>query len=100
MKDRDGKLKGIMGDIFNKKSAPAFTKFDSDKIGSCFAIKKHSKIPTIFCPKIALKANIIKDTEWEFAEHDIAFCVIPILVPIPFGKIIKSISFDDLFIKK
>jgi hypothetical protein len=95
MKDQDGKLERIIGNFYNEKSAPAFTKIDSDKIGSCFAIQQHSKIPIKFCPEIALKTNIVKDTEWEFAENDIALCIVSILTPIPFGKNIKSTSFDD-----
>jgi hypothetical protein len=67
---------------------------------SCFVIQQHSKIPTKFHPKIALKASNVKDTEGEFAEHDIALCVVPILAPIPFGKLIESISFNDLFIEE
>jgi hypothetical protein len=63
VKDQDGKLKGIVGNIFNKKSAPAFTKISSDDISSCFAIQQHSEIPIKFCPEIVLKANILKDTE-------------------------------------
>jgi hypothetical protein len=77
--------------IFQTKSDPAFTKIDGDEIGSCFAIQQHSKIPTKFCPEIALKANIFKDREQEFAEHDIALCIVPILTPIPFGTNIESI---------
>jgi hypothetical protein len=100
LKDQDGKLEGIIGNIFNQKSAPAFTKIDGDEIGSCFAIQQHSKIPPNFSPKIVLKANIIKDAEWEFAEHNIPLCVVPILASIPFGKNIESISFDDSFIEE
>jgi hypothetical protein len=100
MKDQDGKFDKIIGNIFNNKSAPAFTNINGDEIGSCFAIQQYSKIPTKFCPKIALKANIVRDTEWESTEHDITLCVVPILDPIPFGKNIESISFDDLFIKE
>jgi hypothetical protein len=100
VKDQVGKLEGIIGNIFNKKSAPAFTNIGGDEIGSCFAIQQHSEIPIKFHPKIALKVNIIKDTEWEFAEDDIALCVVPVLAPIPFGKYIEFISFDDSFIKE
>jgi hypothetical protein len=99
MKDQVGKLEGITGNIFNEKSATAFTKINCDEIGSCFAIQQHSKIPIKFCPNIALKANIVKDTEWEFAEDEIALCVVPILAPIPFGKNIES-TFNDSFIKE
>jgi hypothetical protein len=63
VKDQDGKLKGIIGNIFNKKSAPAFTKIDGDKISSCFTIQQHSEIPIKCFPEIALEANIVKDTE-------------------------------------
>jgi hypothetical protein len=100
MKDQDGKLNWIIGHIFNDKSAPAFTKIDGDEIGSCFAIQQYFKIPTKFCPKIAHKTNIVKGTEWESTEHNIALCVVPVLAPIPFGKNIMSISFDDSFIKE
>ncbi len=96
MKDWDGKLKGIIGNIFNKKSAPAFTKIDGDKIGSCFAIQQHSEIPTKSCPMIVLEANIVKDTEWEFAEHDIALCVVPIL---PLSPLVKILSLFLLMIR-
>jgi hypothetical protein len=100
VKDQVGKLNRIIGNIFNDKSAPAFTKIDGDKIGSCFAIQEYSAIPTKFGPDIVLEVNIVKDTEWASAEHDIALCVVPNLTPIPFGKNIESISLDDLFIKE
>ncbi len=59
VKDWDSKLQGIIGNIFNKISAPALMKINGDEIGSCFAIQQHSKIPTKFCSKIVLKVNIL-----------------------------------------
>ncbi len=87
--------------MFDESSSPAFFKIDQDEIGSCYAIREHTKIPAKFRPKIALQSDSVKDTDWEDAQMEIALIAIPTLAPIPYGtKEIKSTTLDDKFIEE
>jgi hypothetical protein len=100
VKDNEGKLIGITGNMFDKGSTPAFTNLNSDKIGSCFAIQSFDVVPKKFCPETLLQANIVKETDWEKAMTEIVLIVLPTVVPLPFGKEIESTSFDDSFVEE
>ena len=67
----------IIGNMFDESSSPAFFKIDQDKIGSCYAILEHTKIPAEFCPETALQADSVKDTDWDDAQMEIALIAIP-----------------------
>jgi hypothetical protein len=94
-------LISIIGNMFNESSSPAFFKIDQEKIGSCYAIREHTKIPAEFHPEIALQSDSVKDMDWEDAQMEIALIAIPTLAPIPYGtKEIKSTTLDDNFIEE
>jgi hypothetical protein len=90
-------LIAIIGNMFNESSSPAFFKIDKDNIGSCYAIRKHDKVPTEFRPEIPLRADSMKDTDWDDAGVEIALITIPNIIPIPFSTEINSITADDDF---
>ena len=90
----------IIGNMFDESSSPAFFKIDLDKIGSCCAVLELPKIPAKFRPEIPLQSDSVKDTDWEDAEMEIALVAILILVPIPYGKEIKSTTLDKNFIEE
>jgi hypothetical protein len=100
VKNQDGNFEGNASNMFSRKGTPDFIKIDAKEVGSCYAIQDYNKLPAAHHPKISLKANVLKGTEWENAIKDIALCVIPNLAPLPFGKTISSINFDDSFINK
>jgi hypothetical protein len=100
IKKPDGTLVGIIGNMFSKKCTPAFFKIDGDKIGLCYAIQKHEKIPTKNWPEISLQADIVKGTNYENYSHEISMWVIPNLSPLPFGAKIEQTSFNDAFNKE
>jgi hypothetical protein len=97
--ERD-ELISIIGNMFDESSSPAFFKIDQDKIGSCYAILKHTKIPAKFRPEIALQADSVKDTDWDDAQMEIALIAIPTIALIPYGKEIKSTTLDNNFIEE
>ncbi len=76
--------------MFDKSSSPALFRIDKDKIGSYYAIRECNSVPAEFHPEIALQANSVKDTDWEFANTEISLVTIPTLVPLPYVKEIKS----------
>jgi len=84
--------------MFDESSFPAFFKIDQDKIGLCYAILEHAKIPAASHPEIDLQADSVKDTAWENAQMEIALIAIPTFAPIPFGMEIKSTTLDDNFV--
>ena len=86
----DGTLIGLIGNMFDEKSTPAFIKIEGDKIGSCYVLQESSKVPNKYCPEIPLKADMIVNTVRGESEADLAMCVFPILAPIPFGVEIKA----------
>ncbi len=100
IKDNKGKLIGIIGNMFDKGSTPAFTKIEGNNIGSCFTIQSFNIVPKKFCPETPLQANTIKETNWEKATTENVLIALPTVVPLPFGKEFKSTSFDDSFIKE
>jgi hypothetical protein len=100
VKDNEGKLIGIIGNMFDKGSTFAFTNIDSDKIGSYFTIQSFDVVPEKFCPETTLQANTIKETNWDKATTGIVLIALPTVVPLPFGKEIESTSFDDSFLKE
>ena len=67
----------IIGNMFDESSSPAFFKIDQDKIGSCYAILEHTKIPAEFCPETALQADSVKYTDWDDTQMEIALIAIP-----------------------
>jgi hypothetical protein len=77
-----------------------FFKIDKDEISSCYAICKFNLVPAEYRPKIALQSNSVKDTDWEHTDTEISLILIPTLVPLPYGKEIKSTTLDDDFNKK
>ncbi len=100
IKDNKGKLIGIIGNMFDKGSTPAFTKIDGNNIGSCFTIQSFNAVPENFCPETLLQANTVKETNWEKATTENVLIALPTVVPLPFGEEFKSTSFDDSFIKE
>ncbi|KAL3803022.1 hypothetical protein ACHAW5_005300 [Stephanodiscus triporus] len=95
---QEDELISIIGNMFDESSSPAFFKIDQDKIGSCYAILEHAKIPAAYRPKIDLQADSVKNTAWEKAEMEIALIAIPTFAPIPYGTKIKSTSLDFKFV--
>ena len=75
-------------------------KIDKDDIGSCYAIRNHNTVPMEFCPGIPLHAKLVKDTDWDNAQMEIALIAIPTIASLPFGKDISSSIFDDNFIEE
>jgi hypothetical protein len=69
--------------MFNKSSFPAFFKIDKDEIRSCYAIRDFNLVPAEFRPEIALQADLVKDTDWDEANMEIALIVIPTLTLLP-----------------
>ncbi len=100
IKDNKGKLIGIIGNMVDKGSTPAFTKIDSNKIGSCFAIQSFNVLPVKFCPETPLQVDTVKETDWEKATTRIVLMALPTVVPLPFGQVFKSTSFDDSFVEE
>jgi hypothetical protein len=98
--NHNGKLVGILGIMLNKRSTPAIVKNDAYEVGSCFTIQNFGNVTKELCPCILLQIDMVKDTAWEMATEDIALCILPTLVPLPFGKIIKSAVFDNAFTKE
>jgi len=93
--DANGKLEGIMGNMFDDGSTPAIIKIDSGDIGSCTTIKVFDEVPEKFRPEFALLADSVKDTYWETTKKELALIVIPTLAPLPYGTDIKSTELDD-----
>jgi hypothetical protein len=79
------KLNAIIGNMFNESSSPAFFKINKDEIGSCYAIRDFNLVPAEFRPEIALQADLVKDTDWDEANMEIALITIPTLAPLPYG---------------
>jgi hypothetical protein len=90
----------IIGNMFDESSSPAFFKIDKDEIGSCYAIRDFNLVPAEFRLEIALQADLLKDTDWDEVNMEIALIPIPTLAPLPYGKEIKSVILDDGFIKE
>jgi hypothetical protein len=84
----------------NSIALPAFLKIDNDKVGSCYAICEHNKVPAEHRPEIPLQADLVKETDWEDATNEISLIAIPTLVPLPYGKEIESTTFDNDFVKE
>jgi hypothetical protein len=93
-------LNAIIGNMFDKSSSPAFFKIDKDEIRFCYAIRDFNLVPAEFHPKIALRADLVKDTDWDEANMEITLIAIPTLAPLPYGKEMKSAILDDGFIKE
>jgi hypothetical protein len=100
IKNDDGSLSGIIGNMLDEKSTPAFIKIDSKEVGSCCVIHYLDELPPTHYPEMPLSADILKDTIWKEAKKELALCMIPILAPVPFGKRIESTIFDDSFVNE
>jgi hypothetical protein len=83
-----------------RAAPPPFFKIDKDEIRSCYAIRDFNLISAEFRPKIALQADLVKDTDWDETNMEIALIAIPTLAPLPYGKEMKSAILDDGFIKE
>ena len=88
-------LTAIIGNTFDESSSPALFRINKDKVGSYYAIRELNSVPTEFHPKIALQADLVKDTDWEFVNTEISIVTIATLVPLPYGKEIKSTTLGD-----
>ncbi len=73
-------LTAIIGNMFDESSSPTLFRIDKDKIGSYYAILEFNSVPAEFRPEIALQADSVKDTDWEFANTEISLVIIPTLV--------------------
>jgi hypothetical protein len=91
VKNAEGKLLGIIGNLYDKGSTPAIIviKIHGDEVGSCFAIQKLDDIAKEFRPEIPLTADMVKETDWEQATTKSAIIAIPTLAPLQFVKEIK-----------
>ncbi len=49
---------------------------------------------------IALQADLVKDTEWDDAQMEIALIAIPTIALIPYSKETKSTTLNNNFIKE
>ncbi len=95
-----GKLSAIIGNIFDKGSTPTFFRIDNDKVGSCYAIREHNKVPAEYQLETPLPADLVKKTDWEYVTNKILLIAIPTLVPLPYGKEIESTTFNNNFAKE
>jgi hypothetical protein len=86
VKNAEGKLLGIISNLYNEGSTPAIVKLHDNEVGSCFAIQKFDDIAKEFCLEIFLTANMVKETDWGQAMTKIAIIATPTLIPLPFGK--------------
>jgi hypothetical protein len=93
-------LNAIIGNMFDESSSPAFFKINKDEISSCYAIRDFNLVPAEFRPEIALQATLVKDTDWDEANMEIALITIPTLAPLPYRKEMKSAILDDGFIEE
>ncbi len=100
VKNDDGTLSGIIGNMLDEKTTPTFIKIEGEDIGSCCIIHYMDDIPPTHRPEIPLSADILKDTVWKKSDKDLALCMIPMLAPIPYSKGIESTVFDDDFINE
>ncbi len=97
IKNGEGKLLCIIGNMFNEGSSPAIVKINSNEVGSCFAIWNFENVLKEFRPEIPLQANIVKETNRDKALTKIAVIAIPTLVPLPFGKETEATIFNEHF---
>jgi hypothetical protein len=100
IKNDDGSLSGIIGNMLDEKSTPEFIKIDGKEVGSCCVIHYLDNLPPTHRPEMPLSADILKDTIWKEAKKELALWMIPTLAPVPFGKRIKSTIFDDSFVNQ
>jgi hypothetical protein len=100
IKNNNGTLSGIIGNMLDEKTTPAFIKIEGEDVGSCCIIHYMDDIPPTHCPEIPLSMDILKDTVWKKLDKDLALCMIPMLTPIPYGKGVESTVFDDDFINE
>ena len=100
IKNAEGKLLGIIGNLYNEGSTPTIVKIDSNEVGSCYAIRKTEEIPIAYRPESPLAANSVKDMVWKKVTTKIAIVAIPILAPLLFGTEISSTIFNKNFIKE
>jgi hypothetical protein len=99
VKNNDGTIFGIIGNMFNDGSLPALIRIDVEDVGSCLAIQNKDKFPQEFCPE-PLGSNTVKDTIWQEAKSDISLCAIPTTAPIPYGIDIKLTIADEIFVEE
>jgi hypothetical protein len=78
---------------------PPFFKIDNNKVGSCYAIREHNRVPTEYQPETPLPADLVKEMDWEYATNKILLIPIPTLFPLPYGKEIESTTFSNGFAK-
>jgi hypothetical protein len=100
VKNYDSSLSGIISNMLDEKSTPAFIKIDGKEAGSVCVIHYLDNLPPTHRPEIPLSADILKDTIWREAKNELALCVIPLLAPVPFGKRIESTIFDESFVNE
>jgi hypothetical protein len=86
--------------MFDEKSTPAFIKIEGEKIGSCYVIQGSAEVPNKYRPEIPLQADMIVKTIWEESDMDLAMCIFPILVLIPFRVNITVEVFNDTLVNK
>ena len=96
----EGKLEGIIGNMFDEGSTPAIIRINGEDIGSCMTIRIFSNVPETFRPECPLLADSVKDTEWEATDKEITLIVIPTVAPLPYVADIKSTILNDNFIKE
>jgi hypothetical protein len=96
----DSTLIGLIGNMFDEKSTPAFIKIEGEEISSCCIIQESAEVPNKFCPEIPLQADMIVNTVRGESEADLAMCVFPILATIPFGDKIEAEVFNDTLVNK
>ena len=85
----EGKLEGIIGNMFDEGSTPAIIRIDGEDIGSCMTIRIFPNIPETLRPECPLLADSVKDTEWEATDKEITLIVIPTVAPLPYVADIK-----------
>jgi hypothetical protein len=81
-------------------SISVIIKVNGNDIGLCFTIQNFADIPNIFCPENPLRADSVKNMEWEEANKEIALIIITTFALLPYGTDIKSTILDDNFIKE
>jgi hypothetical protein len=83
-----------------RAALPPFLKIDNEKVGSCYAIREHNRVPTEYQPETPLPAELVKEIDWEYATNKILLIPIPILVPLPYGREIESTTFSNGFARE
>ncbi len=62
IKNDNGSLSGIIGNMLDEKSTPAFIKIGGKEVGSCYVIHYLDNLPPTHRPEMPLSTDILKDT--------------------------------------